>query len=70
MLIAYRAWTANDDESFFLNKEDARNALWDYYMDTYYENDDEELREDARRTFESESYIQDVGGVEQIEIYD
>ena len=59
MMIAFKAWTDNGDESFFLSKEDARNALWDYYMETFYDNDDEEMRAEARETFERYSYICD-----------
>ena len=50
-------------------KADARNELWVYYMNTYFEEDSLELREAARKQFDEENYIDEVGWISELEIH-
>ena len=57
------------DRCAFAEKADARNELWVYYMNTYFEEDSLELREAARKQFDEENYIDEVGWISELEIH-
>ena len=57
------------DRSACIEKADARNELWIYYMDTYFEQDSPELRARAQETFDEWNYIDEVGWISELEIH-
>lgn len=57
------------DTLYFHDKEDARTCLWDYYFETYFDQDDEDERIGAENEFNEWSSIDGVGYVYGVEVY-
>lgn len=58
-----------DEDKFFFNKEDARAHLWNYYIDFFYNEDDEDARAGAENEFNEWSSIDGAGYVYGVEVY-
>ena len=57
------------DTLYFHDKEDARTCLWDYYLETHFDQDSEEKRANAKDAFKEWDSIKNVGYVYSIEVY-
>ena len=59
----------DDEDKFFFNKEDARACLWNYYIDNFYNEDDEDERIVVKNEFNEWSSIDGVGDVYSVVIH-
>ena len=57
------------DRCVFADKGDARNELWTYYMDNYFEQDSPAMRGAARKEFDEENFIDGIGWINHYTVH-
>lgn len=66
--VVYAVWYERADVKLYAEKQDAKNALWSYYMSEYSATESDEEQREANEQLEEQDSIEFVGFIEELEV--